>query len=141
MSGKVDIVIYVDEVEKSYVFDISDKIIDMKNRVLKENPKDGFNYIDLEYVSPNINKNYGKLYFDRGNVLRTMDEYRLASFTDGGNTYHFKVHYDTISQEEMNTQRPKKLNLGFLNRNDGRQEKRVKKEEGFVFNIDEFPPL
>jgi hypothetical protein len=33
------------------------------------------------------------------------------------------------------------LNLGFLNRNDGRQEKRVKKEEGFVFNIDEFPPL
>jgi hypothetical protein len=70
-----------------------------------------------------------------------MDEYRLASFTDGGNTYHFKVHYDTIRQEEVNAQRPKKLNLGFLNRNDGRQEKRVKKDEGFVFNIDEFPPL
>lgn len=132
------------DLSKVYTFPLNTKIIEIKSNILADFPKDGYNYIDLDYVSERIYKEMGKYFFAKGVVPRTMDNVELEQFSNGGKTYHFYIHYDNFEQE-IPCDKPKRLNLGFLSERNNREpriypERVVEEKPKFNYETD-FPTL
>lgn len=88
-----------DATSKKYIFDLSLTILDIKKKIIADLPKEGYNYIDLEYVSERVYKEIGKYSFENGILPRTMDILKLEQFTNGAKTYHFCIHYDNYEEK------------------------------------------
>lgn len=134
-----------DLVEKElYTFNLNEKIIDIKNKILKETFNNEFNYIDFENITERVYKDYGKLFFDKGLLPVTIDNYKLSEFTNENRTFLFiaipkNIH--VLPKIVKNTETPilKKYNQQNNRNNQNNQKYNDKKD--FVFNIDDFPPL
>ena len=123
-----------ENLSKVYIFSLNNTIIDIKNNILADFPKEGFNYIDLDYVSERVYKEIGKYSFNRGIIPRTMDIINLEQFTNGGKTYHFYIHYDNY--EVIKNEKPK---LSYLA---NRGERLLKNDDKPAFNYEnDFPTL
>lgn len=125
--------IYINnEIEKEYLFDISNKIIDIRNKILGDIFNNSHNYLEMENITEKIYKDYGKLFFDIGKLPRSIDNYILSQFTNDNRTFSFRV-----TPINLNIMKPKK---------DGSFLKKIIKENKekngeFIFDDDDFPSL
>jgi hypothetical protein len=125
--------IYINnEMEKEYLFDTSNKIIDIRNKVLNDIFNNSHNYLEMENITERIYKDYGKLFFDIGILPTSIDNYILSQFTNDNRTFSFRV-----TPINLNIMKPKK---------DGSFLKKIIKENKekngeFIFDDDDFPTL
>ena len=125
--------IYINnEMEKEYLFDTSNKIIDIRNKVLNDIFNNSHNYLEMENITERIYKDYGKLFFDIGILPTSIDNYILSQFTNDNRTFSFRV-----TPINLNIMKPKK---------DGSFLKKIIKENKekngeFIFDDDDFPAL
>lgn len=125
------------DLEYEYIFNIDTKMIDVKNKILNDLYKNmEYNYIDLENITEKIYKDYGKLFFDKGMIPKTIDNYTLSQMTNGNRTFSFIVH-PTIYNHEIKKDTPV-----FLPKliKETRMKTKLNKNE-FIYYDDEFPPL
>ena len=89
--------------DNSYSFNLNEKIIDIKNKILKDTFKNEYNYLDLENITSRTYKDYGKLFFDIGLLPSTIDNYKLVEFTSEGKEFLFIGLPKNILIEKKNT--------------------------------------
>ena len=151
MDANIKFIIYYnnikdDSLSKTYIYnDLRTKIIDIKTEIFNDFPKDGFNYVDLEYVSDRIYKEIGKYSFNYGIFPRTMDNTRLSNYTDGNKTFHFFIHYSN-NEVVVNNENNRRINLSFIKKEE--DENDVKQPTQQAINLFDsnnydtnFPPL
>jgi len=121
--------------DNTYTFNLNERIIDIKNKILKNTFKNEYNYLDLENITSRTYKDYGKLFFDIGMLPSTIDNYKLSEFTNEGREFSFIGIPKNITEEKT------KLNkdIGIIKKII--KEERKQSSSGFVFYEDEFPPL
>lgn len=116
---------------KDYIFNLNMKIIEIKNIILKELFNNQYNGLDLENITFKVYKDFGKLFFDKGLLPNTIDNYKLGDFTNGDRTFDFIVFPKNVILQKKD--------------NDSELLKRIIKEERnkkeFCIYDDEFPPL
>jgi len=141
-----------DLVEKElYTFNLNEKIIDIKNKILINTFKNEFNYIDFENITERVYKDYGKLFFDKGLLPATIDNYKLSEFTNENRIFSFIAipkNIQVVPKIVKNTETPilKKYNQqnnrnNQNNQNNQKYNDKKDNKKDFVFNIDDFPPL
>ena len=153
MDANIKFIIYYtnkkdDSLSKTYTINnLTTKIIDIKKEIFNDFPKDGFNYIDLEYVSERIYKEIGKYSFNYGIFPRTMDHTRLSNYTDGNKTYHFFIHYSN-NEVVVNNENNRKINLSFIKKEEDEENEVRHQPTQQVINLfdsnnydNNFPPL
>jgi hypothetical protein len=121
---------------KDYIFDLKVKIIDIKNIILKELFNNEYNSLDLENINERVYKDFGKLFFDKGLLPSTIDNYKLGDFTNGNRVFEFIAYPKNIDII--------KKNIVKQDSNSGVLKKIIMEERGtkeFVMYDDEFPPL
>ena len=129
---------------KEYNVTLNQKIIDIKNIILKESFHDKFNYLDIENITEKVYKDFGKLFFDKGLLPNTIDNYKLSEFTNGDRTFSFIAKPKKIeilkNPSNNNNVKNKGSGTGFL-KNIIKEDRKNNKDVGFVLYDDEFPPL
>ena len=125
--------------KNTYIYKMSVKIIDIKKNILKNEYNDTFNYIDFENISEKIYKNYGKLFFDKGLLPSTIDNYKLSDMTDENRTYKFVIHPKNIITSTLTPINSLKTldTKAYLSKD---YSKDYSKDE-YVFKENDFPPL
>jgi hypothetical protein len=121
---------------KEYNFDLKVKIIDIKNIILKELFNNEYNSLDFENINERVYKDFGKLFFDKGLLPSTIDNYKLGDFTNGDRIFEFIAYPKNIDVIKKNIVK-EDCNSGVL-------KKIIMEERGtkeFVIYDDEFPPL
>ena len=116
---------------ETFNFNLNEKIIDIKNKILKNIYDNKFNYLDLENITEKIYKDYGKLFFDKGLLPSTIDNYKLSEFTVSNRIFSFVVYPKNIEIKKPEIK--KSFITKYSQENIGKN--------GFVFNEDDFPPL
>lgn len=112
--------------DKTYEFNLNEKIIDIKKKILKTTFNDTFNFLDLENITERVYKDYGKLFFDKGLLPPTIDNYKLSEFTTENRTFSFLASAKTV--EILRNDRP-------------RFTQNKKSNNEFIYNENDFPPL
>lgn len=149
-----------------YICSMTEKIIDIKNKILKDifnsngiipsfgkssgsaskqallDPTE-YNYLDFENISERVYKDYGKLFFDKGHLPRTIDNYSLQDFTIEGREFLFLCIPTIICEKPklISNNLRKKAKIESTHRNQKKEYSQQKKINNFVFNEDDFPPL
>jgi hypothetical protein len=123
---------------KEYIFNINEKIIDIKNKILKDIFNNKFNSLDLENITEKVYKDYGKLFFDKGLIPSTIDNYRLSEFTIDNRIFSFIVNGKNI---EKNKSQNKKEESNFLKKIIKDERNNKNSDKGFIYYADEFPAL
>ena len=120
--------------DKEYIFNLNEKIIDIKNKILIESFFNSHNYLDLENISERIYKDFGKLFFDYGVIPMINDNYRLIQFTNENRTFSFIGNPKNVEMKKSK-----------MESSDGFLKKIIiedKKRNGeVVFDENDFPPL
>ena len=120
--------------DNSYSFKLNEKIIDIKNKILKDTFNNEYNYLDLENITSRTYKDYGKLFFDIGLLPSTIDNYRLSEFTNEGREFLFiGLPKNILIEKKINN------DIGVIKRII--KEERKQSSNEFVYYDDEFPPL
>lgn len=126
---------------KEYNLSLNLKIIDIKNLIIQnlidnklfDNNKS--NYIDLENITNKIYKDFGKLYFDKGILPMTYDNYILSDFTSDNRIFEFIIIPTNIKQNiNIQSNKPSGILKKVIN-----EEKN--KNNDFTLDTDDFPPL
>ena len=123
---------------KDYYFTLNENISDIKHTIAME-LSDGKNtYVSLENITERIYKDFGKLFFERGVIPITVDNYKLEQFTNEGRVFSFIA--------EISNNLPKKTIKNTVQNSTIKkliQEDRKLKstDNGYVFYEDDFPPL
>ena len=120
--------------DKEYIFNLNEKIIDIKNKILIESFFNSHNYLDLENISERIYKDFGKLFFDYGVIPMINDNHRLIQFTNENRTFSFIGNPKNVEMKKSK-----------MESSDGFLKKIIiedKKRNGeVVFDENDFPPL
>jgi hypothetical protein len=120
--------------DNSYSFKLNEKIIDIKNKILKDTFNNEYNYLDLENITSRTYKDYGKLFFDIGLLPSTIDNYRLSEFTNEGREFLFiGLPKNILIEKKINN------NIDVIKKII--KEDRKQSSNEFVYYADEFPPL
>jgi hypothetical protein len=122
---------------KTYEYSRTTKIIDMKKDLLRDIFKNKFNYLNLENITERVYKDYGKLFFDKGLLPETIDNYKLSEFTNEDRTFSFLA-----LPKNIEIQQPKKINSedNFLKKII-KEERKKECNNDFKYYDDDFPPL
>ena len=75
--------------DTEYEFSLNEKIIDIKNKILKESFNESYNYLNMENITDKVFKDYGKLFFDKGPIPEIIDNYKLEQMTNGNRVFSF----------------------------------------------------
>ena len=155
----INIVINFENIkEKAFIFQKTDKIIDVKKNILDYYNKNNennekYNYIELENITAKIYKDYGKLFFDKGILPSSNDNYKLENFTivDDNRIYTFNAVLKNIEQQNKELEKKfedinnsnNKYNKNNKNKYDNKynENRNTFKKEEFVFREEDFPPL
>ncbi len=80
-------------------FDLSMRVIDMRDEMMwkmynstEERESHDDYYLEIENISPNLVKEFGKLFFNKGLLPKTMDNYPLSRITSAGASFIFAVY-------------------------------------------------
>jgi hypothetical protein len=119
--------------DREYIFNLNDKIIDIKNKILIDTFNNKYNSLDMTNITERVYKDFGKLFFDKGLLPLTIDNYKLSEFTIGGRTFSFLVSGKNI--EKINDVKKECKFIQKIIKEDR------KKNDGFVFYDDDFPAL
>jgi hypothetical protein len=79
---------------KEYVFSLENKIIDVKNKILKELFNNKYNELDIKNITNREYKDFGKLSFNIGFLPNTINNYKLSEFTIENRKFSFVVKYN-----------------------------------------------
>lgn len=122
---------------KTYEYSGTTKIIDMKKDLLNDVFNNKFNYLNLENITERVYKDYGKLFFDKGLLPETIDNYKLSEFTNEDRTFSFLALPQNIELKQS-----KKTNSedNFLKKIIKEDRKKENNNE-FKYFDDDFPPL
>ena len=127
-----------------YDFNLDIKIIDIKNEILKKSFDGKYNYLELFNITPNIYKDFGKLFFDKGLLPDTFNNYKLSEFTISNRTFSFKKKKKNIENvvKKIN-QIEKNDNARFVKKlkYEKPEKNKSNKLNEFIFNDTNFPPL
>jgi hypothetical protein len=119
--------------DREYIFKLTDRIIDIKNKILKDSFKNEYNNLEMTNITEKVYKDYGKLFFDKGLLPSTINNYKLLEFTNEGRTFSFVVKGTNIKIEKII-----KKECDFI-------KKIIKEDRGksndFMIYDDDFPPL
>ena len=119
--------------DREYIFKLTDRIIDIKNKILKDTFKNKYNNLEMTNITEKVYKDYGKLFFDKGLLPSTINNYKLLEFTNEGRTFSFIIKGTNIQLEKSI-----KKDSDFI-------KKMIKedreKNNGFMIYDDDFPPL
>jgi hypothetical protein len=116
---------------KTFIFNLNEKIADIKNKILDNIFDNKFNYLDLENITERVYKDYGKLFFEKGVLPTTIDNYKLSEFTLSDRIFSFVVYPRNI---EVKKQEIKKTFITkYAQENIGKG--------GFILRDEDFPPL
>ena len=149
--------------EKLFTFLLSEKIIDIKNKILdyyNNNNNNKYNYIELENITSKIYKDYGKLFFDKGILPSSNDNYKLENFTiiDNNRIYNFIAILQNVEKKikkeneqknhgqknhgQKNYEQKNYEQKNYEQKNYGQKyEKKNDTKESFIFKEEDFPPL
>lgn len=80
-------------------YDLSMRMIDVRDEIMwkiynstdERNEQDEY-YLQIENRSPNLVKEFGKLFFNKGLLPHTIDNYPLSRITSAGNMFIFGVY-------------------------------------------------
>ena len=124
----------IDDIKEMTCF-LNEKIIDIKNRILKDIFLNKFNYLDLENITDRVYKDYGRLFFEKGLLPETIDNYKLSEFTVDNRTFSF-VAIPRNREIIKNIRKEENINLvkKYSSKNDN-------KNNGYFYDECEFPPL
>jgi len=120
--------------DKEYIFNINDKIIDVKNTIVKEKYGDKYNYINLTNITERVYKDYGKLFFEKGLLSSNFDNYKLSQFTNSNRTFSFYI-------EPLHIEMKKEIINNNSNNNSIKNDSIKNNKNDFFINMDDFPPL
>jgi hypothetical protein len=122
---------------KTYEYNGTTKIIDMKKELLHDIFNNKFNYLNLENITERVYKDYGKLFFDKGLLPETIDNYKLLEFTNEDRTFLFLALPQNVEVQQI-----KKINSedNFLKKIIKEERKKGNNNE-FKYFEDDFPPL
>ena len=123
---------------KEYIFNLNEKIIDIKNKILNELFDNKFNTLDMENITEKVYKDFGKLFFDKGMLPMTIDKYKLSEFTIGNRIFSFLVIPKNV-EIKVTIKHNDDKDLGFLKKMIKEDMKKTSNSK-FVYDID-FPPL
>lgn len=116
--------------------DLNIKMIDFKNQLLtKYFPEN--NYLEINNITERIYKDYGMLFFDKGILPDTNDNYMLNKFTIGNRTFSFLINGKTI-EKKSNDKNIKKTPFTNFNKY---KPKNPDEPEPFILKDEDFPPL
>lgn len=148
-------IFYENKLYKTYNLNLNEKIIDIKNKILKDLFENKFNYISLENITERIYKDFGKLFFDKGIMPDTNNNYRLENFTIEDRTFNFNIHPKNITIEKS-IEKSKIEDKKIINKTNihpqvqqkksynsvySRNDKKTITTHNFVFNDNDFPTL
>lgn len=132
---------------KDYVIGLNQKIIDIKNIILNEineknketasNLSEQFNSLEMINITDRIYKDFGKLYFEKGVMPDTIENYKLEQFTNGNRIFSFMVSGKNVKKIVQNKNETSILKK--IIREEREYVKNTKKE--FCLYDDDFPPL
>lgn len=119
--------------DKEYIFNLNEKIIDIKNKILKDTFKNKYNNLEMTNITEKVYKDYGKLFFEKGLLPSTINNYKLSEFTNENRVFSFLVKGVNI-QIEKNIKKESDFIKKII------KEDR-KKSNDFMIYDDDFPPL
>jgi len=119
--------------DREYIFKLTDKIIDIKNKILKDGFNNEYNNLEMTNITEKVYKDYGKLFFDKGLLPSTINNYKLLEFTNEGRIFSFVVKGTNIKIEKII-----KKESDFLKKIIKEDRK---KSNDFMIYDDDFPPL
>ena len=122
--------------DKEYIFNLNEKIIDIKNKILKDTFKNKHNNLEMTNITEKVYKDYGKLFFDKGLLPLTINNYKLSEFTNGERTFLFLVNGSNI---EKSIEKKNKIQDGSFIKKMIKEERKNNNE--FKLFDDDFPPL
>jgi hypothetical protein len=131
---------------KVYICTMTQKIIDIKNKILKDNFSIEFNYLDFENIGERVYKDYGKLFFDKGLLPRTIDNYILQDFTIEYREFSFLCiplnicEKPKLMRNNYNNSR-KNVKIDSIYKTRKNEDLQQINTNSFVFNENDFPPL
>lgn len=123
---------------KDYYFDLNMKIVDIKNNILSECYNNAYNSLDLENITVKVYKDFGKLFFEKGLLPISIDNYKLSDFTIENRTFEFIVYGKNVQKKEIEK---KKNNINLLQKNINKEYKNNKISKEFVIIDEDFPAL
>ena len=127
---------------KKYVIKKNKKIINIKNMILNDlnqNDSSNFNKLEMNNITERIYKDFGKLFFDKGVVPDTIDNYKLLQLTNGNRTFLFTVNGKSIINNIVEKKKDESTVLKRIIKED--KERRQKDNKDFCYYEDDFPPL
>lgn len=125
---------------KDYQFTLNMRICDIREKIANELSNDKNNYANLDNITERIYKDFGKLFFEKGLLPMTVDNYKLEQFTNGGRTFTFCV--SLITQPKKDVIKKDVSDQNSTLKRLIKEERNIKnKDEGFVFYEDDFPAL
>ena len=121
--------------------DLNIKMIDFKQLLLQKYFPEN-NYLEINNITERVYKDYGLLFFDKGPLPDTNDNYFLNKFTIPDRTFSFLINGKTVEKvnkpanpQRLNNNQYKPLNFNKY------QERDPNEPKPFVFNDEDFPPL
>ena len=123
---------------KDYYFDLNMKIVDIKNNILSDCYNNSYNSLDLENITFKVYKDFGKLFFEKGLLPISIDNYKLSDFTIENRTFEFVTYGKNIQKKEIEK---KKNNINLLQKNINKENKNNKISKEFVIIKEDFPEL
>ena len=122
---------------KEYIFNLNECIIDIKKKILKDTFNNIFNHLDMVNITERVYKDYGKLFFDKGLLPSTINNYKLSEFTNEGRVFSFLVIGLNIEKKEE----IKIKNNNFNVKKYIKEDKNIIKNNEFKLFDNDFPPL
>jgi hypothetical protein len=147
-----------------FTFPKTDKIKNIKTKILEyynTNNIDNieqYNYIDLENITTKIYKDYGKLFFDKGILPSSNDNYKLEDFSiiDNSRIYTFiailkkiekiekdneQKKYQPKNYQQKNYEQKNYEQKNYEQKNYEQKNYNILKKDEFIFKEEDFPPL
>lgn len=127
---------------KEYLIHLDEKIINIKNMILNdlnESDSSNFNKLEMNNITERIYKDFGKLFFDKGTVSDTIDNYKLLQLTNGNRTFSFTINGKNIINNVVQKKNDEPYVLKRIIKED--RERRQKENKDFCYDVDDFPPL
>lgn len=115
--------------------DLNIKIIDFKNQLLSKYFPEN-NYLEINNITERVYKDYGMLFFDKGILPETNDNYLLSKFTIPNRTFSFLIHGKNI-EKKISNQVQNKQYISF----NKYKPKDPNEPEPFILKEEDFPPL
>ena len=125
------------QLKNTLTIDLSQSILELKNIILKDYFNNTHNYLNLTNITERVYKDYGLLFFDKGRIPDSLDNYLLNKMTIQNRTFDFLVEPVNKEIKLPKINQPSKIN--FFKKYNQEDKNEINKE--FEYVEEDFPPL